>query len=209
MSRGWLLLAGAAYLAGSLPFSYLAVRLLRAEDIRRLGSGNAGATNVLRVAGLGPALAVLLLDIAKGALPVWAARELGAPPWMPAVCAAAAVAGHVYPLFLGFRGGKGVATAVGAAGTLAPLATAAAVAVLVLLVAWTRYVSLGSVVAVGLLPVLLAAEAAVRGSGPETVWNLVAAAVVALLVVIRHASNIQRLWSGTERRLGRRMESVS
>lgn len=198
----------AAYLVGATPFAYLAVRVRCGVDIRRVGSGNAGATNVLRTAGLGTALAVLVCDIAKGALPVWAAREVGLSPSVLAACTTAAVAGHVFPVYLGFRGGKGVATAVGGLGVLAPGPTAAAVLVLLTVVLWKRYVSLGSIVALALVPLLLAAEALVEGVRPETPWTLGAASAVALLVVSRHRDNLRRLASGTERRIGERAESL-
>ena len=119
-----------------------------------MGSGNAGATNVLRAAGRWPALLVLLLDISKGIVPVRVARALGAPTEVVAAAAFAVVVGHVFPLFFGFRGGKGVATGFGALVALLPLAAGTAMAVFALAVVATRYVSLGSVLAAAALPVL-------------------------------------------------------
>ncbi len=189
----------AGYLTGSISFSYLAVLWLRGVDIRQVGSRNAGATNVLRVAGRAPAAAVLLLDVAKGAAPAALALELGATPAVVGATAVAAVLGHVFPLYLRFRGGKGVATAVGGLLALAPFEALAAVAVLLVAVAWTRYVSLGSLIGVTLAPILMLV-------GRVEVWYSGAAAAMALVVVARHAGNIQRLWAGRERRLGEAAE---
>ena len=147
----WILI-GVAYLLGSIPFGYLIVKERVGLDVRSVGSGNVGATNVLRVSGKGPAVAVLLMDMAKGCFPVLVGRLLGVSPGFLAVVAVAAVLGHVFPIFLGFRGGKGVATAVGAFLALAPIATATAIAVFIVLVVWKRYVSLASVVAVASFP---------------------------------------------------------
>lgn len=189
----------AAYLLGSISFSYFMVWLLRGRDIRDVGSGNAGATNVLRTTGLAPALLVLLLDIAKGAVPVLIAVDLEANPITVAATALAAVLGHVFPLYLRFRGGKGVATALGALAALAPWPTAGGLAAVLLVVSWTRLVSLGSIVGVTLVPILMffwEVEA----------WYAAAGAAIALLVIVRHSSNIRRLRAGTERRLGERVE---
>lgn len=192
-----------AYLAGALPFSYLIVRLLRGVDIRTVGSGNAGATNVLRAAGRGPALLALVLDACKGAAMVLLARALGSAPPLVAAVAVAAVVGHVYPVFLGFRGGKGVATAAGTLGALVPWATAVALLVFVLLVAATRYVSLGSVVAAVLFPLLLVAGRVSGCLAAEAFPALLAAAfAIAALVLWKHRDNLRRLRAGTESKLG-------
>lgn len=189
----------AAYLVGSISFSYLIVWLLCGRDIREVGSGNAGATNVLRAAGLTPAIVVLLLDIAKGAVPVAFALQWGAGPLVAGLTAIAAVVGHVFPVYLRFRGGKGVATALGALATLAFWPTVACVVVILLVIAWTRFVSLGSIVGVTVAPVLMYFSDA-------SAWSAGAAAAIALLVIARHSGNIGRLRAGTERRLGERME---
>ncbi len=139
-------LVGVAYLLGSVAFAVLLVRATTGKDIRAEGSGNAGATNVLRAHGKALGLCVAVLDIAKGALAVWLVRLVTADPRYAAAAGFAAVLGHVFPLYYGFRGGKGVATAVGAFLVLAPGAALVCVGVFVLVVAITRYVSLGSVV---------------------------------------------------------------
>lgn len=179
----------------------MVVRLLRGIDVRQVGSGNAGATNVLRVAGAGPAAAVLTLDVAKGAVPMWLALEMAAQPLIIAGVAFAAVLGHLFPLYIGFRGGKGVATALGAFASLAFWPTLAAVAVTLALISWKRYVSLGSIVGVALVPLLMLWWKA-------ALWQAALGAGVAVLVVVRHAGNIRRLRAGTERRLGEQVEAL-
>lgn len=201
----WILIL-VAYLLGSIPFGYLIVKERAGVDVRSVGSGNVGATNVLRVSGKGPAVAVLLMDMAKGCFPVLLGRLLGLSPGLLAAVAVAAVLGHVFPVFLGFRGGKGVATAVGAFLALAPIATATSIAVFIVLVVWKRYVSLASVVAVGTFPLW----AFIYGrTGWMTVpWMevCVAGTVTALVVFIKHRSNLRRIGEGTESRLGESLE---
>ncbi len=191
-------LVGAGYLIGSFSFAVILVRLRTGRDIRTEGSGNAGATNVLRSHGKGLGLAVAALDIAKGAAAVLLVRQVTADPRYAAAAGFAAVLGHVFPIFYGFRGGKGVATAVGAFLVLAPLATLVSVGVFVAVIAATRYVSLGSVVGMVLLPPvaggLFHAPAAV----------VLAAAATAVLVVLKHRDNLKRLAAGTERKLGQK-----
>ncbi len=183
------------YVLGSLSFATILVRLATGKDIRTEGSGNAGATNVLRSHGKGLALVVAGLDIGKGAVAVWLVRLVTADPAYASAAGVAAVLGHVFPLFYGFRGGKGVATAVGAFLALAPLATLICVAVFVAIVAITRYVSLGSVVSMCLLPL-------VAGLLGASLSVIVAAAVVAVLIVVKHTDNLKRLATRTERKLG-------
>jgi glycerol-3-phosphate acyltransferase PlsY len=185
-----------AYLVGSIPFSYLVARAFGVADVRNVGSGNVGATNVMRSAGKGPGIAALVLDALKGAAAsVAALRLFPQSEWLPPLAAVAAVLGHVFPVWLGFRGGKGVATGAGALAPLAPVATAAAAAVFLLTAVLTRYVSLGSVSSAAALAVV----AFVSGS-PRPV--AVCAAAVAALVILKHRGNIERLLQGTERRLG-------
>ena len=190
------LLVVAGYLLGSVSFALLLVRWRTGRDIRTVGSGNAGATNVLRAHGKALALAVALLDIAKGAAAVLLVRTVTGDPRYAAAAGFAAILGHVFPVFSGFRGGKGVATAVGAFLVLAPLGTLACMAVFVLAVAVTRYVSVGSIVAIVLLP----PAARVLSHAPDAV--LIAAAATAVLVVLKHLDNIKRLARGEERRIG-------
>jgi glycerol-3-phosphate acyltransferase PlsY len=192
------LLVGVGYLLGSLSFAVLLVRRKTGRDIRTEGSGNAGATNVLRAHGKGLALAVAALDIAKGAAAVLLVRLVTADPRYAAAAGFAAILGHVFPLYYGFRGGKGVATAVGAFLVLAPLATLVCVAVFVAIVAATRYVSLGSVVAMALLPPVAGGLFHASGS------VVLAAAATAVLVVLKHRENLKRLAAGTELKLGQK-----
>ena len=186
------------YTVGSLPLGYLIASRLRGIDLRRVGSGNVGATNVYRSAGLATALLVILVDVAKGAGSVLLAARMLAGPSAPVAAGVAAIIGHVYPVWLRFRGGKGVATACGAFSILAPLATAIAGLMFVITVWATRYVSLGSLVATITLPTLAWLT---RGSMPVVTGGVVAA----LLIIERHGGNLVRLRDGTERRLGQRI----
>ena len=201
----WLGPAGVfvAYLFGAISFSYCIVRLLKGIDIRTVGSGNAGATNVLRVAGKGPALAALFLDIGKGAIVIVVLRALGvAAPWV-ASAAVAAVLGHIYPVWMSFRGGKGVATAVGTLAVLSFLPTVLLLVVFVAVVATTRYVSLGSVLAAALAPIAMLVGGRLGWVGGEAVVAYVAAAaLIGGVVVWKHRENLGRLRAGTENRLG-------
>lgn len=198
MNTTALLLVLLSYLLGSLSFAVLLVRWKTGKDIRTEGSGNAGATNVLRSHGRALALLVALLDVAKGAVAVLLVRLVTADPRYAAAAGFAAILGHVFPVYYGFRGGKGVATAVGAFLVLAPWAMLLSVAVFFLTVTLTRYVSLGSMVAMVLLPPL----AGLFFHAPQPV--LIAAAATAVLVVLKHLENLKRLARGEERKLGRR-----
>ena len=199
----WLPLLASAYLVGSLSFSLAAVWLLRRVDVRTLGSGNPGATNVLRAAGRWPALAVLMLDIAKGLLPVQFAKRLEAPAAIVAGVAFAAVLGHVFPLYFGFRGGKGVATGFGAFLALVPLAAAAALAVFVALVAVTRYVSVASMVGAATVPLAAWLFARAGWTSPISAGTLAFTLATLATILWRHGDNLRRLREGRERRLGR------
>jgi glycerol-3-phosphate acyltransferase PlsY len=183
----------AAYLIGGIPFGYLLVKLKRGEDVRDKGSGNIGATNVLRTTGRALGFATLLLDIFKGALAVWLADRFlnGSIEWM-CLAALAVMAGHAYPVFLKFKGGKAVASFVGAFLYLTPLPLAVMLVVFVITVAVTRYISLGSVLAAGFFPlaVLLIEHP------PSIVVN--SAAIAGIFIVIRHRSNLERIRAGNE-----------
>jgi glycerol-3-phosphate acyltransferase PlsY len=182
-----------AYALGSIPVAWLVVRHWARLDVRRVGSGNVGATNALRATTPAVGLFVALADAGKGALAVWMARRAHASDAAVALAAVAAVAGHVAPIWLRFRGGKGVATASGAFAVLAPLAAVVALAVFVAVVWTTRLVSLGS----------LAATIALVGTAAwhDPLRITEAAAAVAAVIVLRHSANITRLRAGTERPL--------
>jgi glycerol-3-phosphate acyltransferase PlsY len=190
-----------AYLIGAIPVGLLVARAFGRGDVRRHGSGNIGATNVLRTAGRVAALVTLVGDVAKGYLAVLVGGiPVGGDPVGLAVCGVAAVAGNCWPVYLGFRGGKGVATGLGVFLRVMPLATLGAAAVWLAVVAASRYVSLASVVAAASAPVWAAFLADSRAT-------LAAAGIVALIVVLRHRDNLRRLARGTEPRLGQRVSA--
>lgn len=208
----YLIVAVNAYLLGSIPFGYLLVRIFRGEDVRLTGSGNIGATNVARTGAKGLGIATLVLDALKGALAVWLAGILAAskynicgdffahpcahPLRLMSVAALFAVLGHVFPMWLRFKGGKGVATALGVFCVLFPKAILVALAIFILVVAVTRYVSLGSILGAIAFPV---AAYFMQDSD----WlSLLLASSVALIVVVKHHENIRRLLAGTENRFG-------
>lgn len=197
------LLVAGAYLLGSISWSVVLVWLLRGQDVRTLGSGNAGATNVLRTAGKGAGAAVLALDVGKGVAAVLVPRSLEAPPVVVSAAAVAVVLGHVYPVFFGFRGGKGVATAAGALGALAPVAMALGLIVFLAVVAWKGYVSVGSMVTTACFPLLVVLGKALGWSEHGGRWLVLAAGIIALVVLLRHRGNVARLRLGQEPRLGR------
>ena len=196
--HNWILTLSIAYLMGSIPFGYLLVRFVRHEDIRQVGSGNIGATNVLRSGAKGLGMATLLLDLLKGYAAVMLARHIAPADYDLAVVAAvAAVLGHVFPVWLRFRGGKGVATALGVFLALVPLAALISLGVFAVIVLLTRYVSLASIIAAAVMPVAGIALASVRS--PTVVCGFV---FLALLIIIKHHANIRRLLAGTENRFG-------
>jgi glycerol-3-phosphate acyltransferase PlsY len=182
-----------AYLLGSIPFGYLLYRYREGRDIRDTGSGNIGATNVFRAAGMAPAITTLLLDASKGYLAVYLTAHAAADSQSARGAAALLVIlGHVFPLFLKFRGGKGVATGFGAFLAIAPFSALICAGIFVLVVLTWRYVSLASITAAAAFPLVMAAR---EDASPL----LLAAAVLgAALIVMCHRSNIQRLWTGTE-----------
>lgn len=192
-----ILLIAAAFLIGSVPFAHVVLRG-QGLDLRSVGSGNVGAANVLRVSSTRTALTVLMLDACKGGLAVLAVEGLSRRPALAVMAGLAAVAGHIYPPWLGFRGGKGMATTGGVFLVLAPLATAGAALVFVTVVWWSRFVSLGSLCAMVALPPLT-----VLTSAPPPV--VVGACLTVALVAFRHRSNVRRLIDGTERRLGQKV----
>jgi len=184
----------AAYLLGSIPFALMLAHRWGAGDLRRLGSGNLGAANVVRVSGATPGMLVALLDIGKGAASVLVAARMSGNEMAGPIAGLAAIVGHIYPVWLRFRGGKGVATACGVFAVLTPTALPPAMLVFAITVWATKYVSLASIVATLVLPPLAYA----LGAAAPVV---VAACAAAALIVFRHRSNLARLKAGTERRL--------
>ncbi|MGH9457764.1 MAG: glycerol-3-phosphate 1-O-acyltransferase PlsY [Thermoanaerobaculia bacterium] len=191
----------AAYAIGSIPFSFFVARLASGKDIRTLGSGNVGATNVARTVGKPAGLVALLLDGAKGYLAVRLAEAMLRPDALPAettagawigVAAVAAVLGHMFPVWLGFRGGKGVATAAGVFLALDPRAFLFSAIVFLIVEIATRFVSLASMLAAATMPLVL------RFIERESAWVIVASIVVAIAVILKHHANIARLAHGTE-----------
>jgi acyl phosphate:glycerol-3-phosphate acyltransferase len=193
-----------AYLIGSIPFGYLIVRHKVGDDIRETGSGGTGATNVSRRAGKAAGVFTLVLDALKGSVAVLLARVLvgGGPTadWVVAGAAIATIVGHIFPVWLGFRGGKGVATGVGVFVILAPVALLCAGVLFVALVSLTRYVSLGSITAAATLPLFVWLQSVFVEPIADLRPLLTATVVGALLIIFAHRGNIRRLARGTEAR---------
>ncbi|MBU6364321.1 MAG: glycerol-3-phosphate 1-O-acyltransferase PlsY [Acidobacteria bacterium] len=182
-----------AYLLGSIPFAYIAGRL-NGVDLRTVGSGNLGATNVFRTLGRTVGIAVMVLDIAKGAFAVLIAQWVVGGPWWPIAAGALAILGHVFPVWTGFKGGKGVAVGAGALVGLVPAASGVLIILWLLIVVLTRYVSVASIICA-----LAAAPLAWAFGAP---WSYVAfIGLAGLFVIIKHRENIQRLLAGTENRI--------
>ena len=200
MRPAWILIA--AYLLGSIPFGYLIVRSVKGADVRESGSGGTGATNVSRRAGKVAGIVTLLLDAAKGALAVllasWFLTEDFGIDWWVAAAALLAIIGHCFPIWLGFRGGKGVATGVGIFLALSPIAVAGAALIFIVTVIITRYVSLGSILAAAAFPMCVWLQnrfvKPVGDTGPIIAAGIASAA----LIIFMHRANIGRLMSGTE-----------
>jgi glycerol-3-phosphate acyltransferase PlsY len=200
-----LLIAVVAYLLGSVPSGYVLVRIFRHEDIRQTGSGNIGATNVLRSGGKGLAAATFLMDMLKGCAAVglgWLIGHLLAPGVAPdnmrGLAALVAVLGHIFPVWLGFKGGKGVATGFGVFLVAAPLAALAAISVFIVVLALSRYVSLASVLGAASFPLF----AWWLGHGDHSSFFIAVQIAVALMLIAKHYQNIRRLLVGTESKLG-------
>jgi len=214
----YVIVAVIAYLLGSIPFGYILVRIFRKQDVRTLGSGNIGATNVARSGAKGLGIATLILDAAKGFIAVFLAQDLALRGWnygvqrepyyglsidmLGAVAAMFAVLGHMYPIWLKFKGGKGVATGVGVFLALAPKAVGLVLIIFIAIVWLSRYVSLGSIVATAAFPVL--AWLLYREKEAPVVF--IAAAIAALMIIAKHHQNIRRLLAGTEHRLGEKKQ---
>jgi len=199
-----------SYFIGSIPFSYLIARMVGKTDLRRVGSGNVGATNVLRSVGKTAGVLALLLDALKGMTVVWIATRVvqeGAWPWVDhagsvlgspsfwiGFSALAAVLGHMFPVWLRFKGGKGVATGAGVFLAIEPLAVAASAIVFLIVAILSRYISLGSIAAAASLPLFL------RFLTGAPFWTLIVSIIIAVLIILKHRENIARLVKGDEHR---------
>nr|WP_026700969.1 glycerol-3-phosphate 1-O-acyltransferase PlsY [Salibacterium aidingense] len=204
-----------AYLLGSISFSYVVAWNIKKIDIRQYGSGNAGATNILRVLGKGPAAAVLSLDVLKGVAAVWIAKWLEMTDFLPvyttvgeieglasALAGAAAILGHNWPVYYGFRGGKGVATTIGVVASLVFFPAVYVGIVAILSIVLTRYVSLGSLIFAIATPVLIGLTKSYYGH-PEPYFYLTV--IFGILTVWKHRTNVQRLLKGTEHKIGKKI----
>lgn len=189
-----------AYLVGSIPFAYVLSRR-RGIDLRQVGSGNIGASNVLRTAGVRAAVLAMLLDALKGVIAVMVAQRVASGPATPMFAGLASVVGHIYPIWLRFRGGKGVATAAGVFGVMTPGALAIACGVFLVAVWITRFISVGSMTAAITLAI------ATFATGAPAVVSLGAAGAAAI-IIHRHRANVARLLAGTERRVGQRLAAA-
>jgi glycerol-3-phosphate acyltransferase PlsY len=201
------IIAALAYVLGSIPFGYLLVRLFRNEDIRSQGSGNIGATNVVRSGAKGLGALTFLLDACKGWFAVVLCVRLAGSSQLPHISAENAIAlaafcvilGHLYPIWLGFKGGKGVATALGVFLALALWAALAGLAVFIVVFVLTRYVSLGSILSAIAFPIF----AFLLPHPPRNPWLDIVIVLIPLIVIVKHRLNIQRLAHGTEYRFGK------
>jgi glycerol-3-phosphate acyltransferase PlsY len=203
----WSITLTTAYLLGSIPFGYLLVRFVRQEDVRDTGSGNIGATNVARAGGTTLGLFTLLLDAMKGFIAVFLVMQFApntatGPSTLAIAAAVAAVIGHVFPVWLRFRGGKGIATALGVFIALVPLVALASVGIFALIVATTRLVSLGSILAAVAIPFLALLLVPHRSNA-----LLIGLSFISLLSIVKHHANIVRLLHGTESRFGSNKKS--
>ncbi|MCO7127043.1 glycerol-3-phosphate 1-O-acyltransferase PlsY [Sporolactobacillus shoreicorticis] len=191
-----------SYLIGSISFSYLITKKIKKIDIRKTGSGNAGATNTMRVLGTGPAVGVLLLDVFKGVVCILMANLLGLPDWAAALSGLAAIIGHDFPVYYGFKGGKGVATTIGVFFMIMPLFALIAGVITLLIIAVTRFVSLGSLFFLLFTPIL---GWIIHGYSTGV---LVALFLITILAFYQHRANIVRLIQGKENKLGHKKAQV-
>lgn len=190
-----LLMIVISYLVGSISFSIVIAKLFKGIDIRSHGSGNAGATNTLRVLGIGPAILVLVLDLLKGMGSVLVASALFDKAWLPVICGLAAIVGHNWPIWFKFKGGKGIATAIGVLTSLVFIPALIAGIIAILSIVFTRYVSLGSLIFTFLTPIFVLIL--------QFTWpNFIGTLIICIFAFIRHRSNIVKLMNGTENKLG-------
>jgi len=189
-----------AYLIGAISFSIIFTKLIKKEDIRNYGSGNAGATNTLRVLGKGPAVIVLILDALKGVASILIAMAFGLEDWAVALTGLFAIVGHVWPIYYGFRGGKGVATTIGVICMLLWLPGLIAGVIAIIVIILTRYVSLGSIIFTVGTPIV----ALIFGTYSSS--YIIVAALIAVLSLWKHRANISRLLKGTENKIGSKVK---
>lgn len=189
-----------SYLVGSISFSIVIAKLFKGIDIRNHGSGNAGATNTLRVLGIGPAILVLVLDLLKGVGSVLLAKAVTEQDWLPVVCGLAAIIGHNWPIWFKFKGGKGIATAIGVLCILAFIPAIIAGVIAIGSIVLTRYVSLGSLLFTFLTPVIVLIL--------QFDWiTFIGTLIICIFAIIRHRSNIVKIYSGTENKIGSKKEA--
>jgi len=201
--KSWLLILAISYLLGSIPFGYILVRVFRKDDIRTTGSGNIGATNVARSGAKGLGILTLLLDCAKGFAAVMLAKHFAPGNLdLPILAAVAAVLGHVFPVWLGFRGGKGVASALGVYLALSWPSALAALAIFLVVVLLTRYVSLASIIGALVLPVVF-----LKLTTDHSAIAIGSIVFLSLLVIVKHHANISRLLQGKESKFGSKKNS--
>lgn len=209
----WLMMSAAAYVCGSIPFGFLVARYVRGIDLRKVGSGNIGATNASRALGGRWGLVIFALDFAKGALPTaflpgLPGLDAGGATTAPVVAGVSAILGHVFPVWLNFRGGKGVATSLGVAAVLAPVECAVSAGLFLLLLALTRMVSLSSLIGAAGFAVTYFSRHSHDWSSPGQ-WCLTGfSTLVPLLLVWLHRANIKRILAGTEARIGQRVTTT-
>lgn len=184
-----------SYLIGSISFSIVIAKVFKGIDIRNHGSGNAGATNTLRVLGLGPAILVLALDLLKGMACVFLARIISDVNWLPVACGLAAIIGHNWPIWFKFKGGKGIATAIGVLSVLVFIPALIAGIIAILSIVFTRYVSLGSLIFTLLTPIFILIL-------QYDLANFIGTVIICIFAFVRHRANIVKLLNGTENKLG-------
>jgi acyl phosphate:glycerol-3-phosphate acyltransferase len=204
MELSWVVAVAAGYLLGAIPFGLIVGKVTKGIDIRQFGSGKVGATNTLRTLGWGPSAVVFALDICKAAVSIEIARAVGAPPVVQSFAGVAAVVGHCWSAYIGFNGGRGVASSLGSALVVSPVAGLIGLATAGLVMWRSRYVSLGSLAGTVVATIVVVAQVALGWLDP----GYLALIPAAIVVFVRHEDNIGRLRAGTERKLGEKASKV-